>query len=126
MDRRQKNITAHLAQKNVLDARRQKLIDSLLDEKTDQDLYSEQMEIIKGKLNDLIEILTIEELSMESQQRDLDLYGLVFSDLHFLWDHAPLELRQALQKAMFPVFTWDITEEEIVVRESSSGLRSTS
>lgn len=126
LDRLQKNITAHLTQKNILDARRQKLIDNLLDNTIDQKLYSEQIEITEGRIKRLIELMATEQSDLDLQQKNLDTYGLLFENLQLLWDNAPLNLRGALQMAMFPILEWDRTENTITIKEVSTGLQSVS
>lgn len=108
-----------------LSKRRQKLVDLLMDQKIEHSLFEEQLEVNTNMLNDVKEELEgcppPEELSAEA-----DLYLSLFADLSRVWEHAPLGLRQALQRAMFrDSMKWNPNSEEIVIENYSGGLNAT-
>lgn len=121
--RRKKRIEASDRQKDVYEKRRQKLIDSLLDGKINQDLYDEQIQILENNLQSTIEDIESLEMSLNDQLEDIDVYIGLFKDLAGLWSEAPLALKQALQEAVFPEMPmWDSRQGKFYLGVHSSGL----
>lgn len=122
IERSRKVRSTLLNQIQSLFERRQKLVDLRIEDEISRSLFEEQIAINK-EMSESAERELKSCPQPETLMQDLDVYLSLFMDLSQLWEHAPLELRQALQRAMFKdSMKWDPGRSMVLIGEHSRGL----